>query len=253
MRRLIVRADDLGISEAVTLGCLSAVRDGIVTSSGMIVNMEYSGEAARRVREYPQLCLGLHINLIVGKPCAPEGAVRGLLNDRGEFVSSKDRRQQVKEGVDLFIYEEVLAEVEAQIIRFKQLNGKPPEYMDCHSVTTPTVGRAIQDLAKKYGIEHVPICGNGCVAWKRLGKNPTQYEFYKRNLPLWKYLEEDSMQLLEGETGLLVMHPGFLDQKIMDISSMTFDRMKDHDFLVSPEVKQWIDSHGISLVSFREL
>lgn len=253
MKRLIIRADDFGISEAVTLGCLSAVRYGIVTSMGMIVNMEHSRMAAELVREEPGLCLGLHLNFIVGRPCARPKEVKGMLAEDGSFISSCVRRRQVLNSEDPFDYEEILAETEAQIQRFYELNGRYPDYMDSHSVTTPSMERAVMKMAMEYGITKVPIRGNTNVPWKRLGLHPTQYEFYAANQPFSRYLEEDTMKLEEGELGLLVMHPGFLDQKIMDISSMTLERMKDHDFLVSWEVKQWLKNHQITLVSFQEV
>ena len=252
MKQLIIRADDLGLSEAVTLGCLSAIKYGIVTSAGMIVNMETSDSAAELVKEEKGLCLGLHFNIIVGKPCADKNHVKTMVDENGDFVSSQIRRSQINEGIDPFIYEEVFAEAQAQIKRFAELNGRLPDYMDSHSVITPSGFRALRDAAEESGIRYLPIRGNREVPWRRLGENPTQYEFYKKKLPYWRYLEEPAMRLEEGELGLIVMHPGFLDQKVMELSSLTLDRMRDHDFLVSGEVYQWIREHQITLVSFLE-
>ena len=43
--KLIMRADDLGFSEAVNLGIYKAVKDGVITSVGIMTNMEqaYAG------------------------------------------------------------------------------------------------------------------------------------------------------------------------------------------------------------------
>lgn len=38
--KLIIRADDLGFSEGVNYGIVKAVKDGVVTSVGMMPNME---------------------------------------------------------------------------------------------------------------------------------------------------------------------------------------------------------------------
>ncbi len=38
--KLIMRADDLGFSEAVNLGIYKAVKDGVITSVGIMTNME---------------------------------------------------------------------------------------------------------------------------------------------------------------------------------------------------------------------
>ena len=37
--KLIMRADDLGFSEAVNLGIYKAVKEGVITSVGMMTNM----------------------------------------------------------------------------------------------------------------------------------------------------------------------------------------------------------------------
>ena len=39
--KLIMRADDLGFSEAVNLGIYKAVKEGVITSVGMMTNMEH--------------------------------------------------------------------------------------------------------------------------------------------------------------------------------------------------------------------
>lgn len=253
MKRLIIRADDLGISEAVTAGCLSAAEYGIVTCMGMIVNMEASPRSAQLIKNYPDICLGLHLNLIVGTPCAEGERLKGLTDEDGKFICSRIRRKQVAAGEDPFIYEEVYEEAEAQIKRFLELNQRLPEYMDSHSVSTPVMIRAVLRAAEKYGIRYVPISGNGNVCWKRVGNHPVQYEFYKTGRPLSQYLDEPTMEIGDGEIGLFVLHPGFLDQKILDISSMTFDRLKDHQFLVDPEVKRRLEELRIERVSFRDL
>ena len=38
--KLIMRADDLGFSEGVNCGIYKAIKDGVITSVGMMTNME---------------------------------------------------------------------------------------------------------------------------------------------------------------------------------------------------------------------
>lgn len=61
------------------------------------------------------------------------------------------------------------------------------------------------------------------------------------------------MQIEDREIGLFVLHPGSLDQKILDISDMTFERFKDHEFLVDQSVKRRLEELGIKRISFRDL
>ena len=50
--KLIMRADDLGFSEGVSLGIQKAVKDGLITSVGMMSNMESAAFGYECIKEY---------------------------------------------------------------------------------------------------------------------------------------------------------------------------------------------------------
>jgi predicted glycoside hydrolase/deacetylase ChbG (UPF0249 family) len=60
-RRLIVNADDLGLSEAVNEGIFAAHEGGIVTSTSLMVLRPAAAEAVARLSGYPDLGFGLHL------------------------------------------------------------------------------------------------------------------------------------------------------------------------------------------------
>lgn len=68
IKRLIVNADDYGLSEGVCLGILKAHRDGILTSTTCMMNMENIEKYLEMTKDYPNLGLGVHLNITVGKP-----------------------------------------------------------------------------------------------------------------------------------------------------------------------------------------
>ena len=60
--------------------------------------------------------------------------------------------------------------------------------------------------------------------------------------------------LMSGESGivthektLVVFHPAFLDESLMEISSLREGRMKDQAALSSPSLKKWLDDNGVML------
>ena len=57
--KLIVNADDFGLTDGVTFGILSAMEHGIVTSTTMMVNMPGTQTAAEIARKVPTLAIGL--------------------------------------------------------------------------------------------------------------------------------------------------------------------------------------------------
>ncbi len=67
MIRLIVNADDYGLTPGVGLGTRQAHREGIVTTATAMMNMPYAAvELQRAHEEVPTLGLGVHLTLTAG-------------------------------------------------------------------------------------------------------------------------------------------------------------------------------------------
>ena len=66
--RLIINADDFGISRGVNIGIVEAAKAGVVTAASLIVNLPDFADALDRTLSCPALSLGLHLNLTVGRP-----------------------------------------------------------------------------------------------------------------------------------------------------------------------------------------
>src|SRR5215208_1535147 len=62
-RRLIVNADDFGLSLGVNRAVLAAHERGIVTSASLMVRRAPAASAAASSSSYPRLSLGLHLDL----------------------------------------------------------------------------------------------------------------------------------------------------------------------------------------------
>lgn len=61
--RLIIMADDLGAAQAVNQGTIEAHRDGVVTTSNVIVPGPWFLQAVRMASETPTLEIGIHLAL----------------------------------------------------------------------------------------------------------------------------------------------------------------------------------------------
>ena len=110
---LVVNADDFGFSPGVNHGVITAYSDGIVTSTSMMTRWPAAPEAASLARQFPQLGIGLHLDL-------GEWAFRG-----GEWIP-------IYHVVDLEDEEAVIAEFENQLATFRQLVGRSPTHLDSH-------------------------------------------------------------------------------------------------------------------------
>lgn len=86
MARVVVTADDFGLSPGVNRGILAAHQAGIVTSTTWMATLPESLAAAGELREWPSLDVGIHLDLTCGAPCAPIDGVRSLVGPDGAFL-----------------------------------------------------------------------------------------------------------------------------------------------------------------------
>lgn len=64
--KLIVNADDFGLTSGVTYGIYDAMCRGVVTSTTMMVNTSATLLAAQLAKREPALAVGLHVNISLG-------------------------------------------------------------------------------------------------------------------------------------------------------------------------------------------
>lgn len=82
---LIVNADDFGLSPEVNRGVALAHSRGILTSATLLANAPAFDEAVGIARENPGLGVGVHLNLVRGKPLSPPGDAPLLVGPDGLF------------------------------------------------------------------------------------------------------------------------------------------------------------------------
>jgi len=76
--RLVVNADDFGLSAGVNRGILEAHAAGVVSSVSVLVNAPGWTDAVRRLRDLgspPGIGVGLHLNLTMGRPVSWGGSL----------------------------------------------------------------------------------------------------------------------------------------------------------------------------------
>lgn len=129
MPRLIVNADDLGMSPGVNAGIVKAIQHGIVRSTTVMINMPYAEVGLQTVMEQaPDAGIGLHINLSDGKPVLDAAEIPSLVDDDNNFLRHDTFLNQAMERDA----DEIHAEIAAQFERFQKLTGRLPTHMDTH-------------------------------------------------------------------------------------------------------------------------
>lgn len=146
-RRLVVNADDFGLSAGVNRGILEAHAAGTLSSTSLLVSTPGSEDAIAAALRTPTLGVGLHLNLTMGRPVLPASVVPSLVDRAGRFhtLGALVRRAlagRIDEG-------EVSAECDAQIAR-AVASGLRLTHLDGHhhahvlpSIWGPVVARAV--------------------------------------------------------------------------------------------------------------
>jgi hopanoid biosynthesis associated protein HpnK len=151
-RRLIVSADDFGLSPAVNAGIVTAHREGILTNASIMVNGRAFEEAVELARALPSLGVGLHLVLVQGFSTLPPSSAGGLVRASGEFP-----RSAVWAGLRYFfqrsLHDLLEREVRAQVEKFLA-TGLQLSHVDGHLNIHmhPTVLNLLVRIAPEYGI-----------------------------------------------------------------------------------------------------
>jgi len=78
MRRLIVNADDFGLTAGINAGVIEAHTRGILTSASLFANAPATGDAIALAQRTPSLAVGCHLTLVDGHPVLPPSALPTL-------------------------------------------------------------------------------------------------------------------------------------------------------------------------------
>lgn len=161
-RRLIITADDFGLSLPVNEAVEVAHRRGILSAASLMVGAPAADDAVERARALPKLGVGLHLTLLESRPVLPRERVPALVGPDGRFG-----HEPVRFGIALYFSREMRrqaeAEIEAQFARFAE-SGLVMDHINGHKHfhLHPVVLRKIVDLAPHYGsppvrVPHEPV------------------------------------------------------------------------------------------------
>lgn len=255
LKKVLLRADDLGYSEAVNYGIEKAVKEGLIQSVGVMVNMPNAVHGVELLKNEP-IAFSQHTNICVGKPLTNPKRIPSLVDENGNFKSSKNYREADE---DFVVYKEVMLEIEAQYHRFLELFGRKPDYFEGHAVTSDTYFKAMEQFAADYGLKYsgLPqgqepnslmedafIDVNGTKVYLWMEAMQPDYDPYRTFEKLLANLHEDGIDMM-------IFHPGYLDDFILKNSSLLTPRTAEVAFLTDIAVKNKITQLGIELINYK--
>lgn len=290
MKRLIVNADDFGLTKGVSQGIIDAHSDGIVTSTSLMANGNAFEESVALARKYPNLGMGAHLNLTQGKPVAPLSRVRSLVNSDGRLRLSPYSLWSAMLTRKIRI-SEIEAELRAQIEKILMADVSLT-HLDGHKHVhiLPRISEVVIRLAQEYGIRSIrrPIEeGPGVTIILQSGRDSKTgiVKQYLMSYPIARFAHHLNRLLMQAGlhcpahfygftvtgflsvetlaailvglpegTSELMCHPGYFDPALMDAETrLLAEREEELETLTSFEIKELVKRQQIQLVTYRDL
>lgn len=239
--KLIINADDYGLSKSISDGIILGIREGYITSTSIMANMTWAEYAIQKALEYNIDCIGLHINLTVGKPILKND---NLINNNGYFYYNKEQIENPK-----LTYQDAYNEIMAQVNAISNYSdGKLKiDHLDTHHhlMNNPNIKQAIVDISQKLNL---PIRKYDNI------QNIKCPDFLYRNFTINNVSIDSIKQMIEKYKNdnvvvELMTHPGLIDEYTKTVTSYL---NREKELLVLKESKELGLFEEIDLVSFRE-
>lgn len=284
-RRLIVNADDFGMSRGITDGVILAHRFGFLTSASLMVNMPATEYALSRLATVPKLGVGIHLNICQGRPVLAASEVRSLVDSGGHFhppstMVRKLWHWRVSER-------EIEAEFRAQI-RWMADRGVTPTHADSHH-HMHMYPAAVLPFVRALRAERVQCTRAACcsrwpknrtlggphrgslarriivqtyrralhaIVFRNLGAADSRVSFVLRDGQHLGSLGEQwkaSLEHLPEGTYELACHPGFFEKGFSETDRIHVQREEELDYLTDTQLRAVVERRGIQLITYRAL
>jgi chitin disaccharide deacetylase len=287
VRRLIVNADDFGLTRGVNRAVVEAHSRGIVTSSTLMANGQAFDDAIQCAKSTSSLSVGCHVVLVDGRSVLGERQTHTLSDTNahdGRFYETLGGFAW-RAVIGRVHADEIEAEVTAQI-RKLQAVGVTVSHLDTHKHThiLSAVLRPLLRAARACG---VPAIRNpfGPVRFSILAKYPSLWKRYSQVTVLnrlggrfQRSVTDAGMLTTDGTVGIVgtgcmdgrlfksiidslpegtwefVCHPGYNDAELEGIRTrLRESRVEELRLLTSPDAREILDRSGVQLISYRDL
>lgn len=265
-KRLIIHADDVGMSESVNRATFALVERGTVTSLSVMVPAPAFESAVVWLKAHPDVDVGVHLTLtsewsaVRWRPVSPADSVPSLIEADGTLkrrwsASSADPR-------------DVDRELRAQIARARH-SGLAISHLDVHQFALYGVGRRYAEvLAKIATDEDLPLllARDGLPGPQQVAatmRDPIIIDAVRSigpgTLPSqWLHYYDGIVRTLPYGVTELIVHPGF-DDAALRATTAGFEqwgaawRQREYDVLANDAFRRLLEERSILLSRWRTL
>ena len=284
-RYLVINADDFGLSSNVNKGILKAHERGLLTSTSLMANGPMFQQGVEMSRSAPRLGVGVHVNLVRGKPISEVESVTHLVDERGLFPGkvASIMHRLLRSPIALDQAEkEILAQIE-----YVTQAGICPTHVDSekHLHMYPPLFERLAKAATYHGIRWIRVVDDNAILWKR---KPTITQVVKASLlrifalrcrkkaeaaglmvtdffygvlhagHMVKEIYDDIFEKTSGGVTEIVCHPGFEDNNTyvnpeMGPYFLAANRQDELDALLDETLIHKLRSLRIKLTNFGDM
>ncbi len=255
----------------VNRGIIDCYRDGVVTSTTLMVNGEASAPAAALAAENPGLGVGLHLNLTTGRPVLPPRRVPSLLGRDGRFPGKGYMIARLSTGS--ISRAELDAEIGAQIAACRALGIKPTHIDSHHHLHAhPEVAAALLRVCPGEGIHRArgyrmkprsPRAAGirlaAVMPWPGRARGGAGMITPERFAGIEEMGSLDIAGKLaseleaDGDSLEFMCHPGYTDETLRRLTSYSDLRETELAALLSQRLRDVIEDAGAELTGFSGL
>ncbi len=269
--RLIINADDFGISHGANRAIVRAHKEGILRSASLMVNGDAANNAVMLAQQNPTLAVGLHITLVNGKSTLKPSEIIGVVNQRFEFDESPVRagmRYYFNGDLDTYLKQEIDAqfrEFRTAGLELDHVNGH------LHFHLHPTIFNHIKRHYQTWGIKAMrltrePLLLNLRIAWGHyFYRLSHDFIFDRLALDAQPAFQRRGIKHADYTFGLLQnsrMNEKYLVRLLENLFPGTFEiyfhpdedeHAHELEALLSPKVREIIRQRNIELIRYQDL
>lgn len=239
--KLIINADDFGLSKSISDGIILGIQEGYITSTSIMANMPYAEYAVKKAIENDINCIGLHINLTVGNPIIEN---TNIIDEKGVFYYNEEQIENPK-----LTYQDVYNEIMAQIdVISNYSNGKLKlDHLDTHHhlMENSNIRQAIIDISKKFNL---PIRKENAQNIKCPDVLYKDFTISNVNVESIRYMVEIYKE--KDVVVELMTHPGFIDEYTKSVTSYL---NRESELNILKESKKIGLFEDVDLINFQQI
>lgn len=252
--KLILNADDFGLTARVNQAILETMNRGIVRSTTIMMNQPGTQDAINLVKAGKVKSLGLHLNLTAGQPLSPANKLPDLIDTNGQFFHIR-----VLENFNRVDTDQVYREIKAQYQAARQAD-LPINHLDCHHFSSilPATREAFIALANETGLpcRRIDLFVNDQQGLTSQTPDAFDYSFFDKGVDCELFKVSLLNHKKSQSTGCVeyMCHPGYAnDEVLQSLSSYVSMREKELNILTDPHLTQWLHANEIELIGYEQL